>query len=223
MAVELDHLFVCSAVRAPEAELLIDAGLAEGTGNVHPGQGTANRRFFFANAMLELIWVDDPAETRSDAVARTGLWQRWSGRNQGACPFGVCFRPVQGSAGRPPFDTWQYRPPYLPPQLAIDVATSSRVSNEPFLFHVAFGMRPDQAPLERRQPIEHAAGVRELTRLHLAGPFATKRSPELEAALATGCLTLGSAAEYRMELEFDRAEQGRTVDFGPQLPLLMRW
>jgi hypothetical protein len=33
--------------------------LTEGTPNIHPGQGTANRRFFFRNAMLELLWVND--------------------------------------------------------------------------------------------------------------------------------------------------------------------
>lgn len=65
MAFELDHFFVWSDVNAPEADYLINAGLSEGPANVHPGQGTANRRFFFANGMLELLWVHDEAEARS--------------------------------------------------------------------------------------------------------------------------------------------------------------
>jgi hypothetical protein len=40
---------------APEAERIAAFGLCEGPSNVHPGQGTANRRFFFRNAMLELL------------------------------------------------------------------------------------------------------------------------------------------------------------------------
>lgn len=58
---ELDHVFIWTAAGAPEADLLRDFGLTEGPPNVHPGQGTANRRFFFHNAMLELLWVHDRA------------------------------------------------------------------------------------------------------------------------------------------------------------------
>jgi hypothetical protein len=52
MTVALDHLFICTSSGAPEAERLAEFGLIEGTPNCHPGQGTANRRFFFHNAML---------------------------------------------------------------------------------------------------------------------------------------------------------------------------
>ncbi|AFY78420.1 MAG: hypothetical protein IGR93_19055 [Hydrococcus sp. C42_A2020_068] len=59
MTFELDHLFICTAIGAPEADRLLSFGLTEGTPNIHPGQGTANRRFFFHNVMLELLWVLD--------------------------------------------------------------------------------------------------------------------------------------------------------------------
>src|SRR5207249_2167482 len=47
MAFELDHVFICTAAGTPEAASLIAFGLTEGTPNTHPGQGTANRRFFY--------------------------------------------------------------------------------------------------------------------------------------------------------------------------------
>ena len=47
MRIELDHLFVCAAPGAPEAEELVRFGLREGPPNQHPGQLTANRRFAF--------------------------------------------------------------------------------------------------------------------------------------------------------------------------------
>jgi hypothetical protein len=62
---ELDHVFICTTPGAPEAGLLKACGLTEGPGNVHPGQGGANRRFFFHNAMLELLWVHDPAQAQN--------------------------------------------------------------------------------------------------------------------------------------------------------------
>jgi hypothetical protein len=73
MTVELDRAFVCTALDAPKADLLVAFGLAEGTPNTHPGQGTANRRFYFRNAMLELVWVRDEREARSPLVAPTRL------------------------------------------------------------------------------------------------------------------------------------------------------
>ncbi len=47
MTIELDHFFILTDPGAPQAELLTEIGLVEGTPNDHPGQGTANRRFFF--------------------------------------------------------------------------------------------------------------------------------------------------------------------------------
>jgi len=78
MRFELDHLFVCTA---PEAEKLVALGLHEGPPNRHPGQGTANRRFAFANAMIELLWVSDAHEAQSERARCTLLSGEmvWSG------------------------------------------------------------------------------------------------------------------------------------------------
>ena len=81
---ELDHLFVMTAAGAPEADALAAHGFVEGAPNRHPGQGTANRRFFFGNAFLEFLWVEDEAEAQGDVVARTRLFDRWQGRGTGA-------------------------------------------------------------------------------------------------------------------------------------------
>ena len=84
---------------APEADALIARGLHEGPGNSHPGQGTVNRRFFFRNLYLELLWVEDFDEAQAPEARRTGLWDRWINRHNGSCPLGLVFRP--GSAVTP--------------------------------------------------------------------------------------------------------------------------
>jgi hypothetical protein len=105
MSPELDHIFIMSDVDAPEAAALARIGLVEGPANVHPGQGTACRRFFFRFQYLELLWVHSPAEAQSGTTRRTRLWERWLGREQGSCPFGLVFRPAAGAAPRSPFPT----------------------------------------------------------------------------------------------------------------------
>ena len=65
MSLRLDHFFILA--EAASADRLIDLGLREGTPNSHPGQGTANRRFFLANAMLEILYIRDAQEARNGA------------------------------------------------------------------------------------------------------------------------------------------------------------
>jgi hypothetical protein len=119
MQIELDHLFVCTALSAPEVEKLAQFGLHEGPPNQHPGQGTACRRFSFANAMIELFWVSEPRETQSESTRRTLLWERWSGRQGNASPFGICVWPVNPQDTELPFPAWEYRPAYLPDPLSM--------------------------------------------------------------------------------------------------------
>jgi hypothetical protein len=219
---ELDHLFVCTDVGAPEAEQLIKFGLTEGQPNVHPGQGTANRRFFFHNAMLELVWVQNPAEAQSEPIRPTQLWPRWSQRRSGACPFGVGLRPARPGSEGVPFPAWEYRPPYLPPPLAIHVGEDTPPS-EPMWFYLGFVRRPGPAELQRLQPLGHAVGFQRLTQVRLLSPSAANLSEVARAVARAGILTMAPATEHLLEMTFDGGPQGRGKDFRPDLPLVFRW
>jgi len=124
--IELDHIFILTATGAPVADSLIKLGFEEGPRNEHPGQGTSNRRFFFEQSFLELLWIHDEQEVQSSVVAPTHLWDRSRWQQTGYSPFGLCVRPSeevlsQGESIVLP-DTWVYKPPYLPSELQIDVA-----------------------------------------------------------------------------------------------------
>jgi hypothetical protein len=68
---QIDHIFIRVLPGGAEAELLRALGLSEGSGNTHPGQGTANRRFFFANAFIELLWIADAEEIANEQTRPT--------------------------------------------------------------------------------------------------------------------------------------------------------
>jgi hypothetical protein len=208
--VELDHLFVMTAEGAPEADALVAHGFTEGPPNRHPGQGTANRRFFFGNAFLEFLWVEDEAEARSDVVSRTRLLDRWQGRRTGASPFGVCLRP--GTSGEQPlFRVWNYRPPYLPEGTAIQMATNSERTDEPLLFVLPSGRRPASP-----------GSPREVTRVVIETPVAAP-SGEAIALAHSRIVEWRRAATHGMLLEFDRGGGGGLADLRPALPLQLRW
>lgn len=221
MRLELDHFFVMVDRGAPQAEALEQFGLVEGSPNRHPGQGTANRRYFFHNAFLELLWVEDAAEAQSAATQRTGLLQRWSGRESGACPFGICFRPAATETGELPFATWDYRPGYLPPPLAIQMSTRSEQPSEPLLFHIAFGRAAIDDDPARRQPLEHPSGLRRVTRLKLTIAQHGPLSQELQA-IQQHCPQVEFATGKRplLEVGFDDELKGCHHEFVLLMPLV---
>lgn len=222
MAFEFDHLFICTDVGADEADRLASFGLIEGSSNTHAGQGTANRRFFFHNAMLELLWIHNPEQAKSEPIAPTRLWERWRDRNNGACPFGFCLR-CTDSGDTVAFSSWGYRPPYLPETMSIMVGTNSDVLTEPMLFQIPFGQRPDHYPAENSQPLNDSVGVREITRVELVSPAANSLSPEMQAMINTNQLKVRLGTEYFVELGFDDEQQGKQADFRPELPLAISW
>lgn len=225
MALELDHLFIFTSVGAREVEQLLKLGLTEGEPNTHTGQGTACRRFFFQNAYLEFLWVHDEQEATDAWVRPLGLVQRCRYHMTGASPFGLIFRPSSPS-GEPvelPFATWALHPPYLPEPLKLDVAENSAETTEPLLFYMSFGRRSDDFPAERRQPLEHAAGFKEITGVRITLPGGRSSSKALQATERIGLASLGSGPSHLAEVTFDANKQGRLEDFRPELPLLFRW
>jgi hypothetical protein len=235
MAVELDHVFILCAVGAPEAESLVALGLREGSPNTHPGQGTACRRFFFGNAYLELVWVSDADEAQRDPARSTGLFERWSRRGSGASPFGVVLRPGAGPRAaddpgggphgdptaslRPPFPTWPYRPPYMPPGIAIEIAVGTPLS-EPEMFFIPVARRPDAIG---REPTAHLISAAAITRVEVGVPGGGARSAAARSVEAAGAVSFMAADEHLMTMTLDAHRTGGTADLRPALPLELRW
>ena len=219
MTYALDHVFVCCAEGAPEAGRLIRLGLAEGSSNTHPGQGTASRRFFFENAYLEMFWVTDAREAQAEPAARTRLWSRWSQRAAGASPFAVIVRPEGGHDLVPPFASWAYHPPYLPPDLAIHVAEGTPLS-EPAFFYLGFARG---AAHMQPQPRAHALGVQRISGVEIGLPGGAAPSAAAQRVQDAGLVQFVESEHHRMTLTFDGAREGSRADLHPDLPLILRW
>src|SRR5215467_3726563 len=215
MQIELDHLFVCTAPGAPEAERLVQFGLHEGPPNEHPGQGTACRRFSFVNAMMELFWVSDAREAQSQSTRRTLLWERWSGRQGNASPFGICVRPVHPQDTGSPFPAWEYRPVYLPDPLCMQIGEGG--IEEPMWIHLSFMRRAQREGWFTEHPI----GVREITRLTLTTPMPL-RSDASQKIVESGVLATRTGATSLLEIEFDGHRREEHADFRPHLPVIFR-
>ncbi len=215
----VDHVFVCTALGGPAAELLRQAGLSEGTPNRHPGQGTACRRFFFRNAMLELLWLENEAEARSDQTRPTRLWERLSAAGRGASPFGVILRPAPDSEPASPWPSWTYRPQTMS-GLELEIAADTLLA-EPMWCYLKSGRAPAEWPPEKLQALDHPAGLRKITRVLLGCPDVNDASVTRAMAL-NGVIALQTGVEHFLELQFDDGRRSTTLDFRPGLPLIFR-
>jgi len=216
MEIELDHLFVCAAPGAPEAEKLIEFGLIEGPPNQHPGQGTSCRRFAFANTMIELLWVSDPSEAQNQSTRSTLLWERWAGRESKASPFGICLRPTDPERIEElPFPARDYRPAYLPDPVAMHIGEAG--IEEPMWIYMSFMKRTQR----ERWFKEHPVGIRTITGLTLT-TSKPLRSGASQKVVKSGILSTLVGTAPLLEIEFDRKVRNERMDFRPQLPIVFQ-
>ncbi len=215
MTIHVDHLFIFTATGAPEAELLLDAGVTEGSPNVHPGQGTANRRFFFENGYLELLWVSDEAESRSTLAAPTRLWERWAGRGECASRFGICLSSQSGVNGKLPFSTWSYEPDYLPEGRQILFAEDVPLA-EPELFVLNWPHVWSPGP----EPTEHASGLQRIRSVSIGVSRPDSVSKTLNAAVEAGFFQIHQSDSHELIVEFSASRE--TEIRIPELALKLR-
>jgi len=176
----------------------LDAGLVEGSPNTHPGQGTANRRFFFESGYLELLWVDDEGEAQSDFTAPTKLWDRWVGRGRTANPFGLCFSSSRGIESSLPFATWAYRPPYLSEERSLLFADKLPLS-EPEIFILSW---PQAQSSPEAEPTDHPLGLREMRSVSVGVLAPTDISDTLSKIRDAGLIKTHRSVAPELVIEF---------------------
>lgn len=221
MSLALHHVFVCVSPDAPEAALLDRFGLVRGSGTRHAGQGTRNIRYFFQNAYLELIWIDDPDQARSPLVRPTGLPERCRWRETGASPFGIALCRREETDEPPPFATRTYRPPYLPEGASIEIADSGGDFVQPLVFIVPSAAPPNTPPTDS-QPGDHPAGVKCITAMRVTVATGSPVSEAVRFLMDVGIAHATRGQAPHLELVFDDGGNQTATQFEPQLPLTLR-
>jgi hypothetical protein len=213
MTIALDHFFILTEPGSPQAVLVSGIGLKEGTSNNHPGQGTANRRFFFSNSTLELLYVSDMEEAENGRARRLRFAERVTNTN--ASPFGLIVRTVEGSTDIP-FPSWKYCPEYFKDDQCFLVGENSDLLEETLCIYMT-GNLPDH---KSQQHPENAGWT--MTELRISVPV-TKPSSTLEAVAKCKAVTLQLGEPHGMELIFNEEQDGQKKDMRPELPLIVRW
>lgn len=210
MALRLDHFFILTGTPEPAADLLREIGMSEGASNTHPGQGSANRRFFCANTTLELLYLRDAAEAENGPGKQLGLAQRLEFDQ--ASPFGLIFRTDADSA---PFPAWAYYPDYLPDGMHFLVGANSADLSEPLCICMPDRLQPPADAPPPENPDWRLTGLR------VSVPVA-RPSQTLRRIAACPEASVNPGHPHLLELTFNHRQRGRTHDFSPCLQLVIR-
>ena len=208
---ELDHFFILTESPAQHAAMLSDAGLVEGASNHHPGQGTSNRRFFFSNSVLELLYLRDAKEAETGPGRGLRFQERLS--ESGASPFGLVLKGSADAAA--PFTGWCYQPDYFEQGRSFLIGDNSGLLAEPLCFYMPFEPPFDQSQLRSGKPFDTVSEVR----IHVT---VSAPSTVLDAVSRLEQISLLTDGDHLLELVFNDGIKGQVRDFRPALPLVIR-
>jgi len=214
---EIDHLFIFSSTKGQEVDRLVDFGFREGSSRIHPGQGTVNRKIYFENFFLEIVWVHNEAEIKSANVLKTKLWERSNFLTNGYSRFGLGF--VNSPDTQELFeDAIQYQPDYFPKEAQFDIITNEKNSYLPWTFRVPSMPQNKKAA----EPIDHTNGIKKLTKV----TFDIK-APEVENRFTTlienhSNIRFNPGLKNLLTLEFDKGDKGEMRTFD-ELDLVIKY
>lgn len=218
MSLTFHHFFVFVSKEHSEDDFLRKNGFSEGSRNIHPGQGTANRRVFFENGMLEFIWADDISELRNLLTTPTQLYERSHYKTSGFSPFGICVCPLTNEAPvvAEPFLGWPYQPRYIPKEGVI--WHGSTHPKEPAMIYMSF-LKPICRDVSTKEPIQHANGAQAIKTIAVTMESALDHLSDAAQTLQSdSVVTFVSGRECLAEITMKAATKA-TIDFSEWCPL----
>lgn len=212
-----DHIFIFSKKQGAEADQLANFGWTEGSSRRHVGQGTINRKFYFDNFFLEILWVIEEEEIKNKNTALTTLWQRSQFLHNGYSPFGLCL--VNNEASDDLFHECEaYQPDYFSQGMIIDVLPKGQTPYLPWTFRLPF--RTDQK--EKKESTIHLNGIQQLTKVTFGIPKIEKENTFMDCFAQSGTINFTAAPVLNLQLEFDQQRQGQ-VQFFEDLNLTVKY
>jgi len=214
---KIDHIFICSDNHGHEADQLVEMGLVEGSSRIHRGQGTRNRKFYFHNFFLEILWMHNEREILNDRTAPTKLWNRINYKKSGYTPFGLCLTRMPDTD--PLFaNCLLYTPAYFPEDKPIEFLTHESQPLLPATFRLPFPKSANPP----NEPLHHPIKIKQLTKATFGVPSTGLAHPFTQFFQDVAQIEFQLADQPILTLEFDEGRQGinRQVD---ELSLVIRY
>ena len=201
---------------------------------IHKGQGTTGRYFYFLNMYLELIFINDQEEFEANVRKNDQLdfMERSNSADNGFSPFSVALKIAPYQPEEIPFKTIPYAQDWMGEGNTIFVAKNSKLKKtEPSLFFVypiieydVFERKADLSKIPEeyalwRQFYYHKNGAEKVTKIKIHTNQLEEESETVRALQQMENVELIEGKEYLMEVYFDYHQQKKFYDLRPELPL----
>ena len=214
---EIDHIFIFSNNKGKEADKLIDFGLTEGSSRTHPGQGTTNRKFYFNNFFLEILWVINEEEIQNTTTAPTKLWERSQHAQNKYSPYGLGLENTQATDKL--FKNSQiYQPNYFPEGMSVDMITNEKSPVLPWTFRLPYR----DTKKTHEEPVSHINGIRVLTQVEFEIDTVIEQGNFKDFFIEFNKVSFKEGERLHLNLEFDHQAQGKEKEF-PELGLTIKY
>ncbi|MFK7936334.1 MAG: hypothetical protein AB8G22_22660 [Saprospiraceae bacterium] len=233
----MDHLNVWVDNPTEAKDKLVEIGFTavpDSLSNVHVGQGTSGRYFYFLNSYLEFIFIYDENEFANNVKANPALdfKERAESPTNEYLPFGVAINMEEYDPTKLPFETVAYYQEWMGAYDRIYTAKNSKLNpSEPTVFTMfpeikydVFDSVDDLMNIPEEYAIwrefhKHKNGAQKITNVKIR---TTKIDPASETANMINGLEnveLVVGKECLMEIYFDQHKQGKVFDLRPEVPL----
>jgi len=197
--IKIDHIFIFVNSKR-DADILVDLGLNEGSGNIHKGIGTANRRFFLNRFYLEILWVDNKTETTN--IKDVELFKRYDFKNSGFSRFGICLENTKDS-NKIFQNSLKWEAPFLAKNSFIDILTNEKM---PWIFRLP----SNRSANTLEEPRKHKLGVFELTKVIFYQKELSFQD-KLQFLQNNSMIEFCKASKNTLVLEFDNYKQRKSI------------
>lgn len=128
-----NHIFIFCDNHNDVVNELVEFGFIEGSSRIHPNQGTKNRKFYFNDFYIEILWVYNIDEIRNKITYPTKLYERSKYKINDNSQFGLCvnYSKKDDELFKNKLD---YKPTYLPKNMLIEVLTNTGSETLPWTF-----------------------------------------------------------------------------------------
>lgn len=221
---DIDHICIYLPNQVKSASILQEFGFHSPSRTISRWeQGTSSRVFFFENAYLEFISIEDENIAKQNAT-QTGIdiWKRayWPG----ASPFGISLRRAQPIRSK---IDGQY-PDSIASEICVNFATDNLANlKEPLLFII-----PDCLALtnwldlycpSHQMLMSHPLGVKALTNVKIILNENQNLSHAISLVSQLSNIVIEQGSFQLLELTFDKGSVGNRINLQPKLPIVINY
>lgn len=236
---QVDHFNIWVKNPKIAKEQLTDIGFTsvpDSLSQVHNGQGTAGRYFYFLNGYLELIFVYDQNELEENNAKNKDLdfTERANFEKNGASPFSVALKVKDYNTEKIPFEKISYHQDWMEENVNIYSAKNSKKNlREPSIFVVYPEIESEifesLSALQNspggdvfwKEFFKHQNGAKKITNIIITSTDLDLNTETIQAVNGIENIIIKSGKEHLMELYFDNNIQGKSFDLRPELPLII--